>query len=190
MAAPFIVPFNFQPASAPSLKTTSYTIPAGKYAQIEDTYGDSTVNGNNTSYDVILHNQSQPTGIGVSYYYQIPRFAKYITFNYSVLTSNASNTIQSSTGDYGYSGTTWTANATGTTRTIWSGAGTTSTGFSKEPNYGADYLRIFMFNNTAVTNTVSCITRFWVSPNSTYWVPSGTVLNGSSYLVTEFNMIS
>jgi hypothetical protein len=33
MSAPFIVPFNFQPVSV-SVKTASYTIPAGKYARV------------------------------------------------------------------------------------------------------------------------------------------------------------
>lgn len=33
MSAPYIVPFNFQPVAI-SVKTTSYTIPAGKYARV------------------------------------------------------------------------------------------------------------------------------------------------------------
>lgn len=33
MSAPFIIPFNFQPESI-SVKTASYTVPAGKYAYI------------------------------------------------------------------------------------------------------------------------------------------------------------
>jgi len=190
MAAPFIIPFNFQPASAPSLKTTSYTIPSGKYAQIEDIYGDSTINGNNTSYDVVLHNQSQPASTLSTYYYQVPRFSKYITFNFSITVSNASNYVQIRSAEYGYSGTTWTPNVTGTLRFLWNGAGTTTTGFDKIPNYGNGYLQVQMWNNTATVNAVSCSTRFWNSTDTTYWVPSGTVLSGSSYLVTEFNMIS
>jgi hypothetical protein len=33
MSAPFFIPFNFQPASV-SVKTASYTIPAGRYAYV------------------------------------------------------------------------------------------------------------------------------------------------------------
>jgi hypothetical protein len=35
MAAPIVLPFNFSPSASPSVKTTSYTVPTGKYAQVK-----------------------------------------------------------------------------------------------------------------------------------------------------------
>jgi hypothetical protein len=49
MSAPFIVPFNFQPDSV-SVITSSYTIPAGKYARVVvNLEGSATVTINGTT---------------------------------------------------------------------------------------------------------------------------------------------
>jgi len=56
MAAPFIVPFNFQPDST-TIKTTSYTVPSGKYANIT-VYYEGTETQTATGANLTLNNRT------------------------------------------------------------------------------------------------------------------------------------
>lgn len=69
MTAPLVVPFNFNPTSV-SVRTSSYTIPAGRYAKVFadcDSGGIFTINGVNALVTFAFLNVDQTASSGVTY---------------------------------------------------------------------------------------------------------------------------
>jgi hypothetical protein len=184
MAAPIVVPFNNNPSSI-SQKTTSYTIPAGKYAYVIPSDIRATVNGVEIFIGSSLKSVTANTG---GYYYleegnckiTIPSTtaSKTITKHYlgfSAVTIAVLVTVSAGTPLVGYFQDGKWLSLTG--YTIFTSA--------TAPTHGNDYLQSFTLGGSG-THTVSLF------HGQTYplWVPSGTVLAGSSWIVQEYNNIS
>ncbi len=181
MAAPFIVPFNFQPPSAPTIRTTNYTIPSGKYARIVDLYGDTTFNTVANSYDIALFNQTSTQNTLQNFVYANPVGCSYYTFTITFNAAGANIVNISTAVDQA------TGQPSSQLRTLRSGSGGGTTTHSS-----IAYLSplLCVQTSTNIGTTITVITRLWIGSKGDMWVPSGTVISGTTYQVQEYNMIS
>lgn len=173
MSAPFIVPFNFQPVSV-SVKTTSYTIPAGKYAYVfVEVYsgGIFTINAVNAiTSDPFLNIDYAGTATGTIY--TVP--AGYRAIIPTVGSSNADSfTMNGNT----FAGISTSANLIREGITIEIGPSGT------------------LASSSSGTKAVSgvAIPSNATHKETSFWLPTGTVLSGTSNwraTVMEYNMIS
>lgn len=170
MTSRVIMPFNNNPSSV-SVKTTSYTIPAGKYAQVyieADSGGIFTIDGVSAVVTAAFVNIDVGSTAGLSITYTAPTgYRSKITTiaqaatTYS-LNSNASSSQPASTytqvNEVGPSGTVLVAGAT-----------------------GFQYVQ-----GVAIPSNAT-------SREATFWLPTGTVISGSGNwkaVVQEFYSIS
>lgn len=181
MSASFIVPFNQQPVST-SVKTTSYTIPAGRYARVTGritsdnsfsaatgTLGFLAIDGSPVQYvNNFLINRTMS---GVSAIFTMP--AQF-------------------SGTMSY----WVLNTSPGTITFSIDSGTN---VSLPPSTGTASGICNVLPGTAITYSVAANGRFVAqclgnkSIDISLWVPAGTVLTGSVlpiWVVEEYNMIS
>jgi len=172
MSAPFIIPFNNQPVSA-SVKTSSYTIPSGKYALVKTLTPRLSIDG------VDINPLRTVTG-------SVPNSTS-VTVNYDL--SIETNTSLISTANFSTSGT-------GTYINVFSGgyvlfsASASSTFITNGAHFGN--IRVQMGQTTTGNRSYSFSLNFYpeISSQTSFWVNSGTVINGASYVVEEFNVIS
>lgn len=173
MSAPFIVPFNFQPVAV-SVKTTSYTIPAGKYAQVFiEVYsgGIFTINAvNSITSDPFLNIDYAGTAIGTIYTVPagyraiIPAIGSSGADNFSV-NGNTSATFNTSANVL-LTGVNIEIGPSGTLASAGSGSKAVS--------------------GVAIPSNAT-------HKETTFWLPTGTVLSGTGNwraTVMEYNMIS
>jgi hypothetical protein len=174
MSAPFVIPFNFCPTSV-SVKTASYTIPAGRYAQVyveADSGGIFTIDAVSAVVTAAFVNIDQiVTGAGVLTYTAPTGYRSNIT----ALGSNSNDTVSIN----GNSGTfTLVAN---TMR---------ETSFELGP---AGNLSLTPAGTRTAGISGSAIPSNNTSRQATFWVPTGTVISGSGNwkaVVQEYNVIS
>jgi len=173
MSAPFFVPFNFQPYST-TIKTTSYTIPAGYYALVLPQCG-------NFSIDSVLTGHT-------------------LTTNTSTLASSSTDNNYSAFGSGLYtisfaaeatgSGSTWTISSidgSGNATILSSGSGTASV---SSLNYHAECLKVTRTTTGSGAYSSGSVQVWFMDAASELWVKTGTVLAGDRYIVQLFPEIS
>jgi hypothetical protein len=182
MSAPLVIPFNYDQGTT-ELKTTSYTVGAGKYCYAVPLDPRCTVNG----VEIFLSNTisfSISTATAISMPATGPGFCGKIVASASA--------VNKEYGFISYSGTTTTATQQGT---AVSGAGITIyfyNGYVKGtgiPALGAAEIKgVYMKTDSAV-NTTYTIQHANLKGA---WYKAGDVLAGSSaeWLVTEYNSIT
>jgi hypothetical protein len=189
MAAPFIVPFNFQPTSF-STQSASYTVPAGKYVNAHAWFA-SGGSGTGATYTL-----NSATVNGNAFFYETSfRITRAVTSAVSNFTvpSNCIGTITlllSNTGfsagvmNYYYYNTILLATQTGTG--------------SFSPVFGPFLLNTsggdsITQSNTAVGNYLNLNYQSSETRSPLTWFPSGSILSGTGafrWTIQEYNMIS
>jgi hypothetical protein len=166
MSAPFIIPFNFDPIST-TLKTSSYTIPSGQYAEIHAQYPNMSINGVDIGIKYILESGSMGTngqtvtwGTATPFVYQM---------DWSLSGSGVDYvTVNGGVGQIGRPGGSPPNSGTFTvTNTIGGGSMTLTS-----------------------NDTFSYTIYTWTMPPHKIWVEAGDVISGSGFLVTLYNKIS
>jgi hypothetical protein len=198
MSAPFIIPFNNNPAST-SIKTASYTIPAGKYAKI---YG-----ANIYISEALGANPATQTRLSPSF--QID--GQVISSNLHITITATSSTTGTRTITYpsveNISDNIYVSSSTNNTNNILSFSllrysrdtilvtanGTTTTATDLTPSFTSSM--IFQIS-TSVTNATTYTAKASIKNNESkdFWIPSGTVisipLGTAKYIIEEYNQIS
>jgi hypothetical protein len=172
MSAPFIIPFNFQPVST-SVKTASYTIPAGKYARVKPLRADFTLNG---------------VSLGVTAINIVSVSGSIASLSVSPLSGSVliSHTIEITTGSVSATGTIFTGTgspAVGTISRTFIGSTTAAIAI---PVAGVAFSISVL---CAATANYSVTHASFSEPPDSFWIPSG-VLTGSMYIVEEYNNIT
>lgn len=172
MPAPFVIPFNNCPISI-SVKTASYTIPAGKYARIiteVDSGGLFTIDAVTAMSSAAFVNIDSGNATNAVLNYTVPTgFRAEVT----CATTVAGDTYTVN----GNSATSMGANAQSTPLQVGP-AGTVSLGAGVVNNKG--------IHGTAYPSNAT-------NRQATFWVPTGTVISGSGNwkaVVQEYNVIS
>ena len=183
MSSKVLIPFNNNPAST-SVKNASYTIPAGKYAHIATYIGNLTIDGANViPLDSISASFSTPGNTLTTRSYD-PHFSKGIYITTHTLAASNNTTVSISYGlasnNSLISFSTATRSTTGTTTTTVNDYFHGENWFVSASNQG----------NLAAGSTLTWVLNFYPFQDFSFWVKSGTVLNGANYLVTEYNQIS
>jgi hypothetical protein len=181
MSAPFVIPFNNCPVSV-SVKTASYTVPAGKYALTYSSSPFFTVNGANLypSGGLATTGGMSATSIGNV----IGHLGYYVTAC-TVTRSGTGGSIAGSAG-WGFGSVSGVSNYLSSITVPVSGAASfaLTTGYAQGGNI---WTQATGTNNSPVTISVSFLAYTGAMES---WVPFGTVLNGSNYIVMEYNQIS
>jgi hypothetical protein len=189
MSAPFIIPFNFCPTST-SLKTAAYTMPAGKYACVVTISPFFLING-------VLLNGSETVSMSTSTTTVATDSA--IT---SMVYSSPVHVFSSSLTRGGTATGTVGGNFGGGSHSIYNDTlfsvsrttnGTTVTPHAIDGNSDTFWGAMTHSETSVGTLTASYTISYYYFKNLTstkFWVPSGTVLNGNNYVVSEYNMIS
>jgi len=183
MAAPIVVPFNNNPASI-SIKTASYTIPAGKYAIVSPKSAFFTLNG----VDVFSIDQSfsytETSASAVIRYFVSDGAFSFITSISGTRTGNTS--AGSVTLSAGSTNSFTSSGYTSLNRTL---NGTSSASNIQIPT-GTLYVSSSNSNSGLYTWTINVTGKILQTKVTDLWVPSGSVLAGNNYIVTEYNQIS
>lgn len=181
MASRLIVPFDNDPASV-SVKTGSYTVPAGKYDKVYALSG-LTINGDQVT-------SSEVYTVSAGNIYTTPGFPSgafgcYLSYSMTKSTTSGSKII------YSYlplsSGATDQTLFRAEQRTLFT---TTASGTQTGTLFIPAGLWVYATSSSGLGGTNSGSFTFSYLDNNSYWVPSGTVLNGFKYLVEEYNEIS
>jgi hypothetical protein len=184
MPAPFIIPFNNCPVST-SIKTSSYTIPAGKYARVTSRSAYFSVDSFNFYYTSSESASIAGNGATQDVYASMGEYA-YVSA-WSVVRSGS--VASGSSSIYIYSGG-YDGRLNNTTLITRSALGTT-TGTAFNTNVRAGTIRyVLSSSNAGSTGSISFSVISAHELVSGLWVPSGTVLTGNEYIVEEYNMIS
>ncbi|MCS6281473.1 MAG: hypothetical protein HUM72_12645 [Dolichospermum sp.] len=176
MAAPFLIPFNYQPFST-SVKTSSFTIPSGRYAKVVPSRADFTINGvslSSTEQAVIT-----VSGTGSSTY-QI-----YVQPNTMLAQVQLS---QTGTGSCTGSLTVGASVVTPAAQLSRSSAGTSTQNFNYD--MGSSLYTLYVAVTGGSPSVSFTVTYLKILSGQDIWVPAGTVLAGSLFTVTEYNSIS
>lgn len=195
MSSRVFVPFDNNPASV-SIKTSSYIIPEGKYAKVNTLSALFSMNGTqiypsqSISFSVSDLYSTESTGATTNTQgFSVGNSAYIYSASLTRSGNSTSSTISASWGigtesNYSYS----IGNLSRTTN------GTTSIA----PNVNCSTITLWVSvsanNNTSNQSTTGSISLsvyyIPVGVLTEFWVPSGTVLNGNNYTVTEYNAIS
>jgi len=170
---------NTSPASI-SVKTASYTIPAGKYARVIPNRADFTINGSFLSTSSTCSvNVAGAVGVPASSSYQIDFTTGSLITSYSITNSSANY----STGGLYFGNSTYTP-IVSLTRTT-NGTGTSGAVTVPIPAVSTT-LNCY---SAAFTNVTFSLTyRSFQNSIADIWISSGTVLGGSSYVVEEYTV--
>lgn len=167
MSAHFVLPFNNQPIST-TARTSSYTVPVGKYARFIACHYDCTIGGTYL-YPSQTNSYLIPQTVGNTKLFSVGGFG-----SFSVGGISSSAVFYS--GDPGNGGT-----------IIDTGGGL----FTYTFNLGSGFVDIWGRRSSAAGSGDNAVVTFRIfSKPIEIWVPSGTVLNGSSYIVEEFNVLA
>lgn len=186
-----VVPFDHNPQSI-VLKTSSYTIPAGKYARVNIISPNFQINGTQQFPSGTL---TASTGSGTTASDTATAAVSlggpaYVYSASVTRAQGASMPTASSSGGFG-NGTESTGYAWINQATRTNSAGTTSISAGLNP---AHILWVYASytGGTGGSHSSSCTVSYYTlgaNPDE-IWVPSGTVLAGDFYRVTEYNVIS
>jgi len=179
MSSVVIIPFNFQPASAPARKTGAYTIPAGKYGLITNASLDTTIEGEYSFATQVSTGSNAGT----------------VTTNHTFFPGGPLMAML-----FDKTGGSDTANLSFVGRPV--GTGTAGTSYQYASVTGTNNFNIFLVND-GIGEIVFTFTRVGAgsgiansytflcgdTPQPT-WVPSGTDLDGSGYTVTLYNELT
>lgn len=187
MSAPFIIPFNNNPSST-TIKTASYTIPAGKYAFVSSHVGNLSIDGSS-----VIPLQTLTFAITAGTSATVTRLNDFSIPNGIYITTA---TLTTTNNNYGGSFTfgLLAAPATDSVYTITSATRST-TGTTTNTVNSYFYGQNWYFSGTTTGSiagggTATTLVNFYPMQNFGAWVKSGTVLNGALYYVTEYNQIS
>jgi hypothetical protein len=173
MGAPFIKPFDNQPIST-TVRSGSYTIPAGFYGRVFTVSPSLTLNGNSVCPSVSISLTASLAAAGD----EVQVFSGEGFFNISLTITSIVANVAYNLRNYDDTNTTFNV-----IRTV---GATASDSFSLD---AAVTNRLTLYKTSAGSSnwTISGSARFSQS-NSYFWVPTGAVLNGSSYIVEEYAM--
>jgi len=204
MAAPIIIPFDNNPAST-SIKTTSYTIPNGKFARVRDMSGDLTLD-NNPVYFILTTKSVTTSSNQYTYFYYIDNEVHdFVIFSCSSTISNAGNLLNlySTAGCINSADNTLSSIQVSTVSSNASFTGNrTIKYFYGNRNIPLSYgaltaaaapirtLGSWSVLLSRSSGTVGFSLQLCKSVLEEFWIPSGSVLSGTKYLVTEYNNIS
>lgn len=189
MSSRILIPFDNNPSSI-SKKTASYTVPSGKYAMVKTSSAFFFIDAVQIYHSNTISTASSISGgIPVDLDKSMQYSSSVHVFSTS-LTKTGTN-ISTLTGSFGGG----TVNAYGdalysVTRTT---AGTTTVAQAIELNATILWSNTTLVSSTTGSSQGSWSISYYFTPNlgvTDFWVPSGTVLNGSNYIVMEYNVIS
>lgn len=178
MSSRVFVPFDNNPTSV-SVKTESYTIPAGKYAKVKNLCGNFSINGTlmgRYMYDygsVVVNNTSTS------------RSQSGNTLKYTYIKTVSTGTSSTGSANYGYSigAQVFYAPSTSINRNS----------FSFEINFNSsyrDYSYASFWNETG-SQSFTITSDFAITCDEfELWLPAGTVISGSHFIVTEYNAVT
>lgn len=183
MSAPFVIPFNHNPAST-TIKTASYTVPSGKYVRVNCLNPFLTVNGVDT-HKIMTATLAVTAAATVTASYPLPEYS--FISSYSITRSGSASGASTITVSQKSENETATWDEFLQTRS--------AIGTSSGTNITVGSSRAFLFFNNISGNVSatgsSTITIFYANNLiKDIWFPSGTVLNGFSFIVEEYNQIS
>jgi len=168
MAAPFVVPFNFQPFST-TIKTASYTVPAGYYARITPMLNNISVDGVYINNGPLTVQSGDTTNLTLNIHAGQP----YI-FNWALIGSGTDYYTINGV-NYGRGGTAPYNTASGSVLLVPTNfASTVSMTYTGTASEGPWSLQLW----TSTPN------------NSQFWVKTGTVMDGSRYIVELYPQIT
>jgi|DEB0MinimDraft_6_1074348.scaffolds.fasta_scaffold123985_2 hypothetical protein len=179
MANSFNVPFDFNPTSV-SVKTSSYTIPAGSYAYVINASDDDfTINGT-AAFENPDSGSTQLASQGTNYDYTVTQSGHFTIALYHAWNSNTTSASVSIAPD-------GSSFYTLIVSTISSG---NETKFENVfLNKGAVIRGSRGSNSSGATRMYYSSCREGIVSGG-FWVPTGTQLNGDRYTVALFNEIS
>jgi hypothetical protein len=193
MASIVQIPFDNNPSST-TLKTSSYTIPAGKYAYVQPQFYDFTLNG----VDVVTGPEQLAGTFSTGANSTSISFTGVVPINKNLKlrwTSNATNGVVigvATPGQVGMTSYSATLSSSGTAylfeSIIYTSVSSSGNIFFNANNASANISLIFIRHLDGVNRNLFAYASPVLLTN--FWVPSGTVLNGSRYMVTEYNAIS
>jgi hypothetical protein len=216
MSAPFIIPFDNNPAST-SIKTTSYTIPAGKYARVQNLQGDLLIDTVPHYVVISSFTRTLSTTSGVKNTIlcnDLIDFVKcirsstisnvnnntssgyligglYVPFDFNISFGETSSAYNASTGgayyDASYTGT--RVSYIAMPKFLQQIPFTNST---TAQYYNASVTSVFglSFSTLRASGTLTHEVIAGSFNKNEFWVASGTVLDGVKYSVAEYNVIS
>lgn len=191
MPAPIVIPFNFNPVTT-TVKTGSYTIPAGKYAKVTPVGAKMLIDGVSIYPSVTISMTGTAVAIGATTSDSMVLNMKNMFLESLSITQTRSGTAASSNATFAFYDF-------GTRELIYS---VTKTYALNTLNYTplvqcvSDSSTVALNvtaagSGTSGTVTSSCNATFYVKNDTGFiWVPSGAVLNGNNYIVEEYNQIS
>jgi len=198
MAAPIVVPFNFNPAST-SIKAASYTIPTGKYAKIyntgvwlSDSLGANPTTQTKASPSIQIDGEPIPSSL----YLQVTATSSTVatrTITYPNVEINSANI-------YAFASSNQASNPLNVSITRFAGSTLTATGAGSSGNASdsnASFTSTVIFQIAAAIISATTYTgRVYIenSEKKDFWIPSGTVitipLGAGRYILEEYNQIS
>lgn len=183
MSAPYVVPFNYQPETNIAQKTTSYTVPANKYALVEAVHFDLTID----SVEVFPKETASLSGLtsGAQAINLAPSGPCSITGSFS-RTSDGAGTALTGGVTAGQSGGTQISLAS------FSKTGSQSGTYAITPVVtNQQSLTINLGSAATTSNGANSLTvNVWFGVGKTFfWVKPGTELDGSKYNVTLYSAI-
>ena len=217
MTSRVIVPFDNNPTST-SIKTTSYTVPAGKYARVQNLHGDLTIN--TVPHYVVISSFSRvltATNTGVrntilcddridfvkctrsSTISNAGNFTSsgyyiggiYVPFDFNISFGETSSVYGSSTG-----GAYYEESYTGTKisyipmpKFLQQIPYTASSTAQAHSSVNTSVFGL-NFSTARASGTVTHEVTAATYDKNEFWVASGTVLDGVKYLITEYNIVS
>lgn len=189
MSASFVIPFDNNPVST-SIKSTSYTVPAGKYAKVSSNIGNLSIDGT-----AIFPEQgfvaSASAGSSSS---QTKQYE--LGFSNGIYITSLYLTVSGSSSFTGTFETSFFTNASGSSVPYIINTLSRTTNGSSSSTLNVYYpVTNFMFKLTvgAVVGgsiSASCGLSYYPFIDKTIWVPTGTVISGAKYSVEEYNLIS
>lgn len=175
MASRLIVPFDNNPLST-TVRTTSYTIPAGRYAYVKTSSPNFSLNG----LQLYPNETMSASAIGIGVQSIMSLTFPVSTYVYSASCSGIAN------GSSAYFGV---GTPTSYQKTLQS---RTSSG-SFSPTFVSTttiYAGVTSQANNQTSSISLSLYYFPTDSSNGFWVPAGSILNGNNYIVIEYNAIS
>jgi hypothetical protein len=180
MASRLIVPFDNNPAST-SVKTSSYTVPVGKYAKVSTLSAFFSIDSVQI-YPTGSASVSAPTGTNTT----ITRPITPGAYIFSATFTRGGGGSNANSGSYGFGSFETQVVTTSSASRTTNGTSQLLTGYSEAP-------AIWLSATAGINGTAATAVSWYFVPvgaATTFWVKTGTVLNGNSYVVEEYNAIS
>jgi hypothetical protein len=181
MASRLIVPFDFNPAST-TIKTSSYTVPAGKYARIVP-YSGILLNSVATTPTYTVSGSGTTSITSIDVFSGTGSYVAYTLTKTAAGSQPRSLTMYTLFPDGATAGTTFQTGVTTLFSTTTPGS---STGTVFIP--AGMHFRASVGGNIGQAVSYSLVvTKVETEP---FWVKSGDIIDGNRFLVEEYNAIS